>query len=101
MSKKPLEEFTVHKSDGIKRTVYLRGRDAWALSQLIRRGNRGCSPLDEYSNPGIRWSAYVHKLKKHNIEIERKDEKHGGPFAGTHARYFLVSNVTCAESEAA
>ena len=28
--------------DGEPRTIALTGRDAWALSQLIRAGHRGC-----------------------------------------------------------
>jgi hypothetical protein len=37
------------------------GRDAWALSELIKAGEKGCTPVN---NPAPRWSAYVHNLRK-------------------------------------
>ena len=67
------------------------GRDAWALLNLIRAGERGCTPI---TTPGPRWSHYVYKLRKAGFIIETIDENHGGPFAGTHARYVLRSQVT-------
>ena len=76
-------------SDG--RTFTVRGRDAWALLELLKAGARGCTPID---NPGPRWSAYVHALKtERGLAIETVHESHGGPFAGTHARYVLRSAV--------
>jgi hypothetical protein len=67
------------------------GRDAWALQNLLRAGERGCTPID---TPGPRWSHYVLKLRRAGFIIETVDENHGGPFAGTHARYVLRSQVT-------
>jgi hypothetical protein len=67
------------------------GRDAWALQNLLRAGERGCTPID---TPGPRWSHYVFKLRRAGFIIETVDENHGGPFAGTHARYVLRSRVT-------
>ncbi len=67
------------------------GREAWALTVLIAAGERGCTPID---TPGPRWSGYVHDLRRRGIVIETKHEPHGGPFAGTHARYVLRSPVT-------
>lgn len=67
------------------------GRDAWALLNLLRAGERGCTPI---TTPGPRWSHYVYKLRKAGFIIETIDENHGGPFAGTHARYVLRSQVT-------
>lgn len=67
------------------------GRDAWALTNLIRAGERGCTPID---TPGPRWSHYVFKLRRAGFVIETIHEDHGGPFAGTHARYVLRSVVT-------
>lgn len=78
------------------------GRDAWALSELLRQGERGCTPID---NPAPRWSGYVHNLRKMGVNIETVTEKHGGPFAGHHARYVLRSRIVIVaqidESEAA
>ena len=69
----------------------VRGRDAWALSELVRCRQRGCTPID---NPGPRWSAYVHKLRsEYGLSIETINETHGGLFAGTHARYVLRSQL--------
>lgn len=67
------------------------GRDAWALLNLIEAGARGCTPI---TTPGPRWSHYVYKLRRAGFIIETIHEDHGGPFAGTHARYVLRSQVT-------
>jgi hypothetical protein len=67
------------------------GRDAWALKNLMEAGKRGCTPID---HPGPRWSHYVFKLRGMGFIIETVHEDHGGPFAGTHARYVLHSVVT-------
>lgn len=67
------------------------GRDAWALLNLIEAGARGCTPI---TAPGPRWSHYVYKLRRAGFIIETIHEDHGGPFAGTHARYVLRSQVT-------
>lgn len=66
------------------------GRDAWALDHLIRAGERGCTPI---TTPGPRWSHYVFKLRRAGVNVETVDEDHGGPFAGSHARYVLRSSV--------
>jgi len=74
--------------DGKPMTVI--GRDAWALRNLINAGAAGCTPID---HPGPRWSHYVFKLRGFGFLIETVNENHGGPFAGTHARYVLRSKV--------
>ncbi len=66
------------------------GRDAWALRNLMDAGKWGCTPIDR---PGPRWSHYVWKLRGMGFIIETIHEDHGGPFAGTHARYVLHSDV--------
>lgn len=71
------------------------GRDAWALLQLLKEGPRGCTPIN---NPGPRWSGYVFNLRQMGLAIETIDERHGGPFAGTHARYVLKSQVRVTDS---
>lgn len=72
-------------------TITLEGRPAWAMKQLVAAGDNGCTPID---NPGPRWSDYVFKLRRLGIVIETIHESHGGPFAGSHARYVLKSQVT-------
>lgn len=74
------------------------GRDAWALAELVRAGERGCTPID---HPGPRWSAYVFKLRNAGLDIETRHEAHGGPFAGNHARYVLKTPLRILECEAA
>ncbi|GMB82860.1 hypothetical protein NN6n1_36430 [Shinella zoogloeoides] len=74
--------------DGKPMTVI--GRDAWALRNLINAGAAGCTPIE---HPGPRWSHYVFKLRGFGFLIETVNENHGGPFAGTHARYVLRSEV--------
>jgi hypothetical protein len=73
------------------RTFMVKGRDAWALQELISAGPRGCTPFD---HPGPRWSAYVFNLKRdHGLNIETRHEAHKGKFPGTHARYVLLDDV--------
>jgi hypothetical protein len=81
-----------------ERTLAVTGRKAWALDALITRGDAGVTPLEHV---GPRWSDYIHKLRKDGLDIETVDEKHGGPFAGLHARYVLKSPVTVIERVAA
>lgn len=79
--------------DGMPMTIY--GREAWCLRCLIDAGTRGCTPIDR---PAPRWSAYVHDLRHDfGLVIETIHEDHGGPYAGTHARYVLHSDVTIVE----
>lgn len=69
----------------------VRGRDAWALTELIKAGPNGCTPID---NPGPRWSGYVFNLKHtHGLSIETRYEPHRGQFPGSHARYVLLTAV--------
>lgn len=72
------------------------GRDAWALQNLMRERERGCTPIE---HPGPRWSHYVFKLRGLGFVIQTVDEKHYGPFAGTHARYVLRSEVEIIEED--
>ena len=50
----------------------------------------GCTPI---TTPGPRWSDYVFKLRRRGIDVETVTESHGGPYAGTHARYVLRSKI--------
>ena len=74
--------------DGLPVTVV--GRDAWMLKQLLAVGAKG---LTSIHNPAPRISHYVFKLRRAGLNIETIDEQHGGPFAGSHARYVLKSPV--------
>ncbi len=80
--------------DGTPMTIV--GRDCWALENLIRAGDAGCTPIDQ---PGPRWSHYVFKLRRFGFVIETIDEPHGGPFPGSHARYRLMSKTICLDDE--
>ncbi|MEI4473356.1 winged helix domain-containing protein [Frigidibacter sp. MR17.24] len=71
--------------------IAVKGRVRWALEALLRAGPHGCTPI---SDPGPRWSAYIHDLRALGLSIETVNEDHGGPFAGRHARYVLASTVT-------
>jgi hypothetical protein len=67
--------------------VTLVGRFAQTLERLIAAGPKGITALD---HPGTRLSHYVWKLRhEHGLTISADDEKHGGEFAGHHARYRL------------
>jgi hypothetical protein len=74
------------------------GRGAWALRELIRAGENGCTPID---HPGPRWSAYVFKLRRAGLDIETRHEPHGGPFPGSHVRYVLRTPLRIVERDAA
>lgn len=82
--------FAVHGTDGSVRVVEFAGRQEWALSQLLAAGAGGCTPIE---HPGPRWSDYVFKLRGRGVEVETIDERHNGPYAGTHARYVLRTKV--------
>ena len=86
-----------HKSPVISITVevdgqfkVIKGRDAWALAELISAGNRGVTPIER---PAPRFSHYCWKLRRAGIHIDTIDEKHGGAYAGTHARYVLRTSL--------
>ncbi|MEY9782294.1 winged helix domain-containing protein [Sinorhizobium fredii] len=66
------------------------GRDAWMLQGLIKAGKAGCTSID---NPAPRISHYIFKLRGFGIAIETVHESHSGPFPGSHARYFLRSDL--------
>ena len=82
--------YVVTEPDGTAREVTFKGRDAWALDELIAAGEAGCTPID---HPGPRWSHYVFKLRRAGLDVETITEAHGGPYKGTHARYVLRSKV--------
>jgi len=81
-----------------EKTKELEGRVAWTLHELLTAGERGCTPIE---NPAPRWSDYVFKLSREGIEIETITEKHGGIYAGHHARYVLRSPVVILEAREA
>ena len=94
-SNRPAVEMTVRNLD-TGTIVIVKGRRAWALDILHRRGELGATPVD--AAPGHRWAAYVHKLKKeHGIDIETIREPHGGTYSGFHARYVLRSTIEVLE----
>jgi len=80
--------------DGRQMTV--KGRDGWALRELIKAGQRGCTPI---THPGPRWSAYVFKLRAMGFVVETINEAHDGPFSGNHARYLLHTECTLLDDE--
>ncbi len=71
-------------------TIYVKGREAWALDRLRWAGAKGCTPITE---PAPRWSAYILKLRGRGVPIETIYEPHGGEFAGHHGRYVLRADV--------
>ncbi|MFT6662517.1 MAG: hypothetical protein ACJA0K_002524 [Maricaulis maris] len=97
MSRKPAAAVSFILVRGDERQKFgLSGRDAWALSRLISAGAKGVTPITE---PGPRWSGYVHNLRRTGLSIETRPERHGGPFPGTHARYVLHDDVRRADPD--
>lgn len=66
------------------------GREAWALNELAKAGGDGITTA---MYPGTRLSEYVSQLRKSGLEIETKDEPHGGLFSGRHGRYILKTRL--------
>jgi len=95
MNKRTSTTFIVGDLAG--RVLTLKGRDAWALAELIRAGENGCTPI---THPGPRWSAYVHRLRhEYGLQIDTVHEPHRGPFPGNHARYVLKSIVRIVDDD--
>jgi hypothetical protein len=90
--KNPVVYVAVEISGAIK---ILRGRHAWALFELISGGIVGVTPIER---PAPRWSHYIFKLRRAGIIIETIDERHSGPFAGSHARYLFRSPLHVIET---
>lgn len=82
--------FAIHAEENGVQILELKGREEWALSNLLAAGARGCTPID---TPGPRWSDYVFKLRRRGINVETITEAHDGPYAGHHARYVLRSRI--------
>lgn len=88
-------KFKTTPSGERSRLAILTGRRAWALTELAKAGEKGCTPIE---NPAPRWSAYVHELRhQEGLEIITIHEPHGGEFAGTHARYILKTKLEILE----
>lgn len=86
-------EFIIRNTGDAPFQITVTGRERWALECLMAAGDTGCKPIE---TPGPRWSAYVFDLRVIGHDIETINEAHSGPFAGTHARYVLRSNVALA-----
>lgn len=73
------------------RTFELNGRLGWTMVQLAKAGQRGVTAQEV---PALRWSAYVHDLRRMGVPIETEMEAHEGQYAGRHARYRLCCDVS-------
>lgn len=73
-----------------RQTLHLRGRQAWALMELLKAGETG---ITSRQNPAPRISAYVHSLRRKGVSIDTDWEKHGGTYPGEHGVYRLRSAV--------
>lgn len=73
----------------------LKGRYAWTLDALISAGEKGITPIER---PAPRWSHYVDILRdREGLHIETIEERHSGPYRGTHGRYVLRTPVQIVE----
>lgn len=87
--------YKVTTKNGDGRDIRVPGRNEWALRELIRAGEKGCTPID---NPAPRWSGYIHNLRReYDLDIETISERHDGPYPGNHARYVLHSKIETME----
>jgi len=83
--------WTVAPDGGVPFTIEAPGRMSWALSVLKLAGPVGVTTAE--LPPGLRWSAYVHKLRRLGVRIVTDREPNKGPLGGHHARYRLGCNV--------
>ena len=97
MNNSNIISMTVRLGDGGP-LVKVKGRDAWALAELLQAGPDGLTTLER---PAPRWSHYIFKCRRAGIDIETVYEGHAGPYSGNHARYFLRSPVEVVEREVA
>ena len=68
------------------------GRPKWTLSGLVGNGEKGIRTID---CPATQLPFYIYQLRQelgYDL-IPKTIERHGGPFAGTHARYFLADET--------
>lgn len=68
-----------------------RGRTAWMLRKLIDAGQSGVTTMSLPA--GARVSHYVHQLRLAGVKVQTEYERHGGEFAGQHARYALACAI--------
>jgi hypothetical protein len=73
------------------RTFELNGRLGWTMAQLVKAGAKGVTTIER---PALRWSGYVHDLRKRGVPIETEMVEHGGTYSGHHARYKLTCDAT-------
>ena len=78
------------KTENGTRRFPLQGRQAWTMLQLVRAGEKGCTPIER---PAPRWSDYVFQLRGLGLNIRTIREKHTGTFPGEHGRYVLLDDV--------
>lgn len=71
-----------------------RSRERDVLDALIAGGATGCSFFD---SPAPRWASSIYRLRKRGIDIHTEMEPHAGDYPGRHARYHLLSEITCVE----
>ncbi|CAN7369124.1 winged helix domain-containing protein [Aminobacter ciceronei] len=84
----------VYPGDAVhERRIVVPGRAGWALNELHKAGQRGCSAADFPA--GLRLAHFVYLLRhEHRLVIETEHETHGGPFPGSHARYRLHTPIS-------
>lgn len=71
--------------------VVATGRVAWCLKELLMAGDFG---ITGFRGRGPRVASYIHTLRKrYGLEIETEMEPHGGRYPGSHARYFLWTEI--------
>ncbi|QOF71875.1 hypothetical protein IG197_01920 [Aminobacter sp. SR38] len=83
----------VHPGDAVhERRIVVPGRAGWALNELVKAGESGCSAADFPA--GLRLAHFVYLLRhEYELVIETEHEAHGGQFPGSHAVYRLKSPV--------
>jgi hypothetical protein len=84
------------RRDDTGQELALKGRLAWCVATLIEVGPQGFTTIER---PAPRTSDYIFQLRGKGLPIITEDEKHAGPYAGTHGRYKLNAPVSIVEAE--
>lgn len=90
-SRQSEHSWRVVTKEGASFLIEAPGRLGWALTVLRKAGGRGVTTAE--LPPGLRWSAYIHKLRLLGVQIHTTREANRGPMGGHHARYRLGCRV--------
>lgn len=90
-SRQPASHWRVIPKLGEPFLIAAPGRLGWALTVLRDAGKGGVATAELPA--GLRWSAYVHILRRLGVPISTTREPNSSPMGGHHARYSLGCRI--------